>query len=75
MNPATNLSDMNISLNQHTITIAAESSLIDLLALQQIKPEGIAIAINNRIIPRGEWAATLLQAEDNVVLIQATYGG
>ncbi len=66
---------MNISLNQHTIEIAQNSTLTDLLSSQEIKPEGIAIAINNQIIARKEWATTSLQPNDNIVIIQATYGG
>ncbi len=66
---------MDIILNQQPITVDEAATLADLLTQQQIKPEGVAIAINNRIIKRTEWSATPLSQGDKVTLVQATYGG
>ncbi|CAM2781789.1 thiamine biosynthesis protein ThiS [Chryseobacterium flavum] len=39
------------------------------------KKKGIAIALNNRIIPLSAWAETSLKDKDSVLIITATQGG
>ncbi len=39
------------------------------------EPIGIAIAINNTVIPKTEWQQYLLQADDKIMIIKATQGG
>ena len=39
------------------------------------KKKGIAIALNNRIIPLSVWAETILNNNDSVLIITATQGG
>ncbi|MGV4413568.1 sulfur carrier protein ThiS [Chryseobacterium sp. T1] len=39
------------------------------------KTKGIAVAINNRIIPQSIWAATILHNNDSILIITATQGG
>ncbi|MCL6528460.1 MAG: sulfur carrier protein ThiS [Thermaceae bacterium] len=36
---------------------------------------GIAVAVNRRVIPRSEWAATSLQEGDTIELVYARQGG
>jgi sulfur carrier protein len=67
---------MDISLNgePHQFTGA---SLIDLLAAQAIdhaKP-GVAVAVNDAIVPRAEWASASLQAGDVVEIVRPHSGG
>lgn len=46
------------------------------LALQLTLPDkGIAIAANNKMIPRSEWTDKVLQSGDNLVVIKAACGG
>jgi sulfur carrier protein len=52
-------------------------SLIDLLAAQAIdrtKP-GIAVAINDEIVPRAEWATAALKQGDAVEIVRPHSGG
>lgn len=37
--------------------------------------KGIAIAVNEKVIPRNEWAIFKLQNNDRVLMIKATQGG
>lgn len=37
--------------------------------------KGIAVALNNQVVPRDRWAQTLLQPSDNILIITATQGG
>ncbi|CAH0125298.1 MULTISPECIES: sulfur carrier protein ThiS [unclassified Chryseobacterium] len=39
------------------------------------KKKGIAVAVNNRIIPLSAWAETFLKDKDSVLIITATQGG
>jgi sulfur carrier protein len=39
------------------------------------KKKGIAVALNNRIIPLSIWAETILNNNDSVLIITATQGG
>lgn len=67
---------MEIQLNHQTRDIASDSSVQQLL--QQVvgeKQKGIAVAINNRIIPKASWAGHLIQANDQILIIKATQGG
>ena len=42
---------------------------------QNIKPQGIATAVNGSVIPAGERATTQLNDGDSIVIIKAFYGG
>lgn len=39
------------------------------------KRKGIAVALNNRIIPQSFWAETILNNNDSILIITATQGG
>jgi sulfur carrier protein len=51
-------------------------SVSDFLELESlIKTDGIAIAINQNVIPKSEWKKTLLKKNDQLLIIKATQGG
>jgi sulfur carrier protein len=54
----------------HGITLAG---LLEDLAIGQ--RQGVAVAVNEVVVPRGEWAARELQAEDRMLVISAIQGG
>ncbi|AKD04259.1 thiamine biosynthesis protein ThiS [Pontibacter korlensis] len=67
---------MDISVNQQAQTVADNCSLQQLL--QILLPQnqnGIAIAVNNAIVPKPSWAEHLLHPNDSVTIIRATQGG
>jgi len=39
------------------------------------KKKGIAVALNNRIIPQSFWPETILNDKDSILIITATQGG
>lgn len=39
------------------------------------KKKGLAVALNNRIIPLSAWAETSLKDKDSILIITATQGG
>lgn len=59
--------------NQETLT---EATSVAMLAAELALPErGVALAVNNRIVPRSAWAETALNEGDNVTIIKAAFGG
>lgn len=50
--------------------------LADLLAtLGQAQARGLAVAVNDTVVPRAEWASHAVQPHDRILLIRATQGG
>lgn len=46
--------------------------------LHQVFPgslQGIAVAVNDQVIPRDLWQAQTVQDQDSILIIQATRGG
>jgi len=37
--------------------------------------KGVAVAVNGQVVPRSGWARRILEAEDRILVIQATQGG
>lgn len=57
-------------------TEAKDGCTIAELASQLALPErGVAIAVNNKMIPRTEWNKRILQPNDSLVVIKAACGG
>lgn len=67
---------MEITLNQINYFVADNCSLQQLFSLVMQQPsKGIAIAVNETIIPKGSWETYMLNAGDHIILIKATQGG
>ncbi len=67
---------MNIILNQQATSIPDQCSLQQLLTQVLNMPvEGLAVAVNQDVIPQSRWTDHLLQPGDKVMLIRATQGG
>jgi sulfur carrier protein len=65
-----------VSINQQQFQLPEGGCLADVLSLLQIgQADGIAIAVNETVIPRAEWVRYPLQEADRVFVIRATQGG
>lgn len=67
---------MEITVNQAPQTVSEHTTLHTLV--DQIlgdKQKGIAVAVNDQVIGKTQWASTLLQANDHILIIKATQGG
>jgi sulfur carrier protein len=63
-------------VNNSTHEATENQSLADLLtALGQAQTRGLAVAINDTVVPRADWATHTVQPHDRILLIRATQGG
>ncbi len=67
---------MEITVNQQKQIIPDDYSVEQLLSfLMPGTEKGIAVAINQQIIPKSIWLSHKIKPEDNIMLIRATQGG
>jgi len=67
---------VDISLNgaPHSTTSIRLAELLAEYAIDPAKP-GIAVAINDAIVPRAHWPTILLQAGDSIEIVRPHSGG
>lgn len=66
---------MQIIVNNKAMEMAEGSTLNALAEALRLPEKGVAVAVNNQMIPREEWSATSLQEGAQVVVIKAACGG
>jgi sulfur carrier protein len=67
---------IEVTINQENFRVPGSGVLADVLHLLQISSsDGIAIAVNEEVIPKGEWEKHILQSNDKIFVIRATQGG
>ena len=64
-----------VTINQEEVSIDGSMDLLSLLQHQGINPVGIAVAVNNGVVKRTDWASRQLEDGDKIVVIRATCGG
>jgi sulfur carrier protein len=67
---------MEITLNNKTHSILENTVLFDLV-LSQLgdKQKGVAVAVNDSVVPKSEWQNFIVNKNDNILIIKATQGG
>lgn len=60
---------MKVFLNLQEIYVGSRVTLRDLLAGQSLTQDGVAVAVNNRVISKEEWHDTMLADGDKVTVI------
>jgi sulfur carrier protein len=67
---------MEILINNQKYTVSDNSPLKD-IANSQLgeKQNGVAIAINDTVIPKANWDTHILKPNDHILIIKATQGG
>lgn len=66
---------ITILVNDQILEIHTDFTLCQVLQKLNISEEGIAIAVNENIIPKSRWSATTLSINDKLIIITATQGG
>ena len=65
---------MKIKVNNKEIETGA-CHLQKLSQELELPPTGIAVAVNNRMIPRAQWEHYILNEHDDLIIIKAVCGG
>ena len=65
---------MKLKVNDQEVESGATT--LSLFSLEQNVPAtGIAVAVNNRMVPRTEWDSYTLNEGDRILIIKAVCGG
>lgn len=66
---------MKIYINREPAEVGESQTLSEILESRGIGPAGVAVAINNRVVPRAAWLSTHLAEGDTLTVIKAVCGG
>jgi sulfur carrier protein len=66
---------MNLRVNGESRAVSPGTTLDLLVATLTTAPSGVAAAVNEAVVPRGQWASTALGDGDRVELLTAVQGG
>jgi len=68
---------MEITINDQKKVFSSAAITVQQLLDMEIpeKQKGIAVAVNNMVIPKSEWHSKTIDANDNILIIKATQGG
>lgn len=66
---------MEIEINGKSVEIPEQMILQELVDARLKDTKGIAVALNDVVIPKVQWANKVLNSGDKVLLIIATQGG
>jgi thiamine biosynthesis protein ThiS len=69
------MSQMHISVNGESRTLAAPATLADLLQYLELDPRTVVVELNREIVRRPVLAATTLSDGDSVELVHFVGGG
>lgn len=65
---------MKISVNNKEVETGA-NYLLQLSQQLELPQTGIAVAVNNRMVPRSEWEHFAIHEDDELIIIKAVCGG
>lgn len=66
---------MKIKVNNKETELIQGSNVASLAQQLELPLQGVAVALNNRMIPRGQWAEQEIKEGDSLVIIKAACGG
>lgn len=67
---------MTVFVNDQVQDLKTHFTLIALLfQLSLDEQKGIAVAVNNSVVPKQNWSSHLLSEQDKVTIIRASQGG
>lgn len=72
------MNDSTIQINGEPVALPDSAALVDVLRAHGIDPasaRGVAVAVNERIVRRGEWEQKMLSSGDAIEIVTARQGG
>ncbi|MER6503477.1 sulfur carrier protein ThiS [Streptomyces sp. NPDC001455] len=73
--PGPSPASVSVSVNGEVRHLAAGTALDTLVAGLTSARSGVAAAVNESVVPRGQWSATALRDGDRVEILTAVQGG
>ena len=66
---------MKIKVNNKETELTLGNNIASLAQQLELPEQGVAVALNNRMIPRSQWAEQEIKEGDSLVIIKAACGG
>lgn len=66
---------MKIKINNKEVTLTDGATIKGIADEQQLPATGVAIAVNNDMVPREQWSNTAVKDGDDIVILKAFCGG
>jgi len=66
---------MELVINGETHTVAEGTTVADLVRLLALPDRGVAIAVEDAVVPKGNWGTTALAPQSRVEILTAAQGG
>ena len=66
---------MQITLNDKPMTLTEGLTLVQLLEQLDRNKPGVAVALNQSVVARGQWGEQILNENDKITLFHAIAGG
>lgn len=66
---------MKIVINHTEVEIDGTPTLAEVLMHQNLAGDGVAVAIDNKVVPRAQWADTIVADGARLTVITAVCGG
>ncbi|MDR1759930.1 MAG: sulfur carrier protein ThiS [Fibrobacter sp.] len=66
---------MNLFLNGNAVKAEQGVTLDAFLCSHDLKRAGIAVAVNDAVVPRSRWEFSVLNESDRVLVIEVAQGG
>ncbi|MBE3879886.1 sulfur carrier protein ThiS [Vibrio parahaemolyticus] len=66
---------ITIAINDQPQQVECKANLQQIITQFSLPEMGCVFAINNQVVPRSEWASTVLSEGDSISLFQAIAGG
>lgn len=67
---------IEITVNGDLLQVDMDTNISALLQkLSLVEYKGVALAINEEVVPKSQWSVRVLSPEDRIIIIKATAGG
>ena len=67
---------MNLLVNNEEIQLSGTNNLLEVLASIKLNSlKGIAVAVNNKVIPKNQLEHYVVEENDSILIIKASQGG
>jgi sulfur carrier protein len=71
------MSEVEVRVNGEPMLVESASTIADVVTrlTDSADPKGIAVAVDRDVVPRSQWASTLVRADTSIEVVTAAAGG